>query len=136
MRFIFIFPIFIFANFVSANSLNEKDLTGLWQPSGEVPRATGINNYTLNIANDLSASYKSLDSDITLNCAFKPSASQASIFVYYCYLGKDHLITLALGGWVSDLGHMQLFGYEYWLGHPKRGDIHGGLPVSLVKKNT
>ena len=136
MRLIFAFQIIFLANLANAKSITQEDLTGTWIPSGEMPRESGISNYTLTINNNLSAKYDAIETNTELDCIYKPSHSQNSIFVYYCYLGKNHLITLALGGWVSASGYKQLYGYEYWLGHPTQGQIHGGLPVSLTKSNT
>ncbi|WP_162926308.1 hypothetical protein [Teredinibacter purpureus] len=116
----------------------KEDLVGSWIPSGEMPRQEGVRNYELVVNEDMSASYISTDAykgkdKFRLNCKYKPSTSQDSIFIYYCYLKELHLITLALGGWQSESGEL-LFGYEYWLGSPRPGQIHGGLPVSLSKK--
>ena len=117
-----------------AESLEESDLIGFWSPSGQMPRESGVQNYTLEITHDLTARYISLDESIELECSYKQSTSQTSIFVYYCYFDGKHLITLSLGGWNLEPAAQMLFGYEYWLGFPSPGHIHGGLPVSLIKE--
>lgn len=137
-RFFQLLFVLFFSVSCFSESLMQEDLVGSWTPSGEMPRETGIRNYELIVNKDMNASYIAMDvhekkDEIRLNCKYKPSASQDSIFVYYCYLKELHLITLALGGWQSESGEL-LFGYEYWLGSPKPGQIHGGLPVSLSKK--
>ncbi|MCW8126155.1 hypothetical protein [Microbulbifer halophilus] len=115
--------------------MKKDDLPGIWHPSGQMPREDGVRNYKLIIKNDMSAKYVALEKKnkpLSLTCNYKRSDSQSSIFVYYCYLGDNHLITLSLGGWESG-STMMLYGYEYWLGDPKPGEIYGGLPVSLTR---
>lgn len=134
MRIIFLFMLLL-ASVAHGESLKKDDLPGVWHPSGMMPREDGVRNYKLIIKKDMTAKYVALgnkNNPPSLTCNYKPSNSQDSIFVYYCYLGDDHLITLSLGGWVSD-STMMLYGYEYWLGYPKPGEIYGGLPVSLTR---
>lgn len=115
-------------------TLQEQNLVGTWVPSGEMPREEGVANYNLSIQPDFSATYTSIGKDYSLACDHKPSDSQGSVFVWYCYLNEKHLITLSLGGWRLESNAL-LYGYEYWLGHPEPGEIHGGLPVSLELDN-
>ncbi len=120
----------VFPALAFAETLHEPDLVGTWVPSGEMPREGGVANYTLTVGHDFSATYISADKGYELSCDYKPSSSQDSIFVWYCYFKGHHLITLSLGGWKLESGSL-LYGYEYWLGYPEPGEIHGGLPVSL-----
>lgn len=120
-----------------SDSLVESDLPGVWRPSGEFKREQSVRDYELHVDSDLDAEYVSLGGVkkkdvLKLGCSYKPSDSQDSVFVYYCYLNDLHVITLSLAGWKSESGQL-LFGHEYWLGSPEPGDIHGGLPVSLEK---
>ena len=122
--------------FSAAESLKVSDLPGEWEPSGQMPREASVNNYQLKINPDLTASYEAIGSDTVLRCDYKPSVTQDSIFVFYCYLDQKHMITLSVGGWVSiQTNERMLYGYEYWLGYPRAGQIHGGLPVSLSFKS-
>lgn len=121
------------------DSLREKELPGIWQPSTDVVRKDGVQNYKLVVKENMNASYIALEEGedaLSLRCDYKPSTSQSSVFVYYCYLSDKHLITLSLAGWNSESNEKFLFGYEYWLGYPEPGEIHGGLPVSLTKVKT
>lgn len=120
-----------------ARSLAEKDLSGGWEPSGELPMAKNIKQYRLELTPNLNAEYIALSAlgeptGFRLRCEYKPSDTQYSVFVFYCYLKENHLITLALAGWSSESGQL-LYGYEYWLGYPVPGEIHGGIPVSFSK---
>lgn len=124
----------VFPSLAFSETLQENDLIGTWVPSGEMPREEGIANYTLTVEHDFRATYISADKGYRLSCDYKPSKSQDSIFVWYCYLKEQHLITLSLGGWKLKSGSL-LYGYEYWLGYPEPGEIHGGLPVSLEFEN-
>jgi hypothetical protein len=117
-----------------AATLQKEDLVGTWAPSGETPRTEGVAEYAFTVQPDMSATYEGVSNGPSLECKYKPSNSQQSIFVWYCYLKEKHLITLSLGGWRSESGAL-LYGYEYWLGHPEPGQIHGGLPVSLKPAN-
>ncbi len=128
--------VFLLAASAMAGSatLESEDLIGTWVPSGEMPRAEGVAEYAFAVQSDMSATYKDIGNSQSLECDYKPSNSQKTIFVWYCYLNEKHLITLSLGGWSSESGAL-LYGYEYWLGHPKPGQIHVGLPVSLNPAN-
>ncbi len=135
LRIIQILVLLLISMFSIAENLTEKKLIGTWVPSGEIHRDESVRSYKLIVNEDMSANYISIypegkEENISLKCDYKPSSSQDSIFIYYCYLNHLHLITLSLGGWKSESGQL-LYGYEYWLGHPKPGQIHGGLPVSL-----
>ena len=114
-----------------AVTLQKMDLVGRWVPSGEMPRAASNTDYALVVQPDMNATYEGVENGPKFECNYKPSNSQESIFVWYCYLKEKHLITLSLGGWRSESGAL-LYGYEYWLGSPEPGQIHGGLPVSLM----
>jgi len=136
IRFIAFIIIHLASFDVMAGNLTQEDLVGMWVPSGEMPREDHVSNYMLVVDKNLSAIYSTIDNtennNIELNCSFKQSSSQDTIFVYYCFLKEKHLITLALGG-RRTITKMLLYGYEYWLGYPSPGEIHGGLPVSLSR---
>jgi hypothetical protein len=117
-----------------AATLQKEELRGTWVPSGEMPRDGSVAEYTFTIEPDMSATYEAQNDGALLKCQYKPSSTQNSVFIWYCYLNEQHLITLSLAGWRSESGSL-LFGYEYWLGHPEPGQIHGGLPVSLKPAN-
>ncbi len=117
-----------------AETLQQSALPGEWVPSGEMPRTEEVFEYVFTVGDDFHAKYSAIGSDLQLECEYKPSSSQETVFVWYCFLDENHLITLSLAGWSLDSGRL-LYGYEYWLGYPDPGEIHGGLPVSLRPKD-
>ncbi len=114
-------------------TLAPKDLIGRWVPSEQVPTSSEVVKYNLTVNQDLSATYKSTGKQsFELACKYMPSTTQQSVFVFYCFLKGQHLITLSLSGWVQKRAGKMAYGYEYWLGSPEPGSTYGGVPVSFV----
>ena len=130
MKRVFLLLIVLQSAHVNSSTVDGNELAGKWVPSGEMPREAGVPIYTFTIGKDLSGEYADSEKGYFLKCKYKASNTQNSVFVWYCYMDTKHVITLSLAGWSSESGKL-LYGYEYWLGHPKLGEIHGGLPVSL-----
>ncbi len=130
MNRLFLSLIFLVSACANSLTIDVKALPGKWVPSGEMPREDGVPTYNFTIRNDLSGEYVDSHKGYVLSCEYKASTTQKSVFVWYCYMNNKHMITLSLAGWSSESGKL-IYGYEYWLGHPKPGQIHGGLPVSL-----
>lgn len=127
--------ILVFSNFAHGETLALEDIQTLWVPSMYANESDSVPFYTLDIKNGMEAIYASLpgQESTTLNCQRKSQNTAHEVFVFHCHLQGKHLITLALSGWVREGGKLRmLYGYEYWLGDPAPGEIHGGVPVSFV----
>ena len=121
------------SNAAIAATLEPQDLVGHWVPSDQIPTSSEVVKYNLTINQDLSATYEAVgEQPFELACKHMPSSTQQSVFVFYCYLRDQHLITLSLSGWVQKRGGKMFYGYEYWLGSPEPGSTYGGVPVSFV----
>lgn len=117
-----------------ADTIKAEELEGGWGPRGKIPVSEEVVLYNFTVGGKMEATYESVDGKIQLQCKYKPSNTQVSVFVFYCYLGEKHLITLSLSGWSSESGRA-LYGYEYWLGWPVPGSTYGGVPVSFSPTN-
>ncbi|MBQ0759711.1 MAG: hypothetical protein KBT72_08660 [Zhongshania sp.] len=121
-------------SFSFADTIKIEELEGGWEPSGQIPVSEDVVLYNLTVGNNMEATYESVNGKIQLQCRYKPSNTQESIFVFYCYHDKKHLITLSLSGWSSER-RKSLYGYEYWVGWPVPGSTYGGVPVSFSPTN-
>ena len=121
-------------------TLEEKDLVGVWYPSKAGQQVKGATRYKLVVEKNMKATYtefgKAQGSPNVMECSYKPSNNQSTVFVFYCLHDDTHLITLSLAGWSISSGYKQLFGFEYWLTFPSPGNIYNGIPVTLSSDGT
>ena len=133
-RALLVYMLSVPASFSFADTIKARELEGDWWTSGQIPVSEEVALYNLTVGENMEATYESVNGKIQLKCNYKPSNTQESVFVFYCYYDEKHLITLSLSGWSSERGKV-LYGYEYWVGWPVEGSIYGGVPVSFSSIN-
>ena len=138
MKCLLIFAVFLISLAAQGDTLTQQEIVGAWVPSGDFPVAEGVTLYQLEITNDLSATYTSLEKSSTkFQCKNVPGGSQNAVFIFHCFYEGKHTKTLTLSGWVSAKnGSKRFYGHEYFLGWPKPGATYGGIPVSFKPNGT
>ena len=138
MKYLLTFAVFLVSLTTHGDTLTQQGIVGTWVPSGEIPIAEDVTLYRLEITNELSATYTSLEeSSKTFQCKNMPGESQNAVFIFHCFNEGKHTKTLTLSGWVSAKnGSKRFYGHEYFLGWPKPGATYGGIPVSFKPNGT